>query len=226
MLRGDPLRAVGREAARRDEQMDVGMVEHRARPGVEHGETADLRADIARIGGQPLEGRRRAAQQHAVDDALVREREGAQRLRQGEGHEIVRAWQELRPLRLQPALGVRPVTRRAMPIAAGVIAEHLGIAVITLREVAAEVRSPARREIPEDARLAGEQPVLDVGAVRRAVEADDRRHRRHAGLAGRSGETVDEVRERIGECGADLQGQVGVDLRGARGAVPEDLLND
>ncbi len=67
-----------REAARRDEQMDVGMVEHRARPGVEDGETPEARADVTRVGGEALERRRRAAHQHAVDDALVRERERAQ----------------------------------------------------------------------------------------------------------------------------------------------------
>jgi hypothetical protein len=69
-----------------------------------------------------------------------------------------------------------------MAIAAGVIAKDLLVAVITLRQVAAEVRSPTRREIPEDSRLAGEQTIPDVGAVRRAVEADDLRHREHAGL--------------------------------------------
>jgi len=89
VLRGDPLRAVGREAARRHEQMDVGMVEHRAGPGVENGETPEARADVARIGGQALEGRRRAAHEDAVDDALVRERERAQIARQGEGHQVV-----------------------------------------------------------------------------------------------------------------------------------------
>jgi hypothetical protein len=117
VLRGDPPGAVGGEAARRHEEMDVGMVEHRARPGVEDGETPEARADVARIGGQTLEGRRRAAHEHAVDDALVRERERAQLAWQGEGHEIVRAQQELAALRLEPALGVRTVTRRAVAIA-------------------------------------------------------------------------------------------------------------
>ncbi len=171
--------AVGREAARRDEQMDVGMVAHRARPGVENGETAEPRPDVAGVGGEALESRRRAAHQHAVDDALVRERERAQITRQGARHERVRARQELRALRLEPALGVRTVTRRAMPVAAGVIAKDLPLAVITRREVAAEVRSPTRREIPEDSRLTGEQTVPDVGAIRRPVEADDLRHREH-----------------------------------------------
>jgi len=133
---------------------------------VQYGETADPRADIARIGGQAVEGRRRAAHQHAGDDALVRERERAQIARQRARHEIVRARQELRALRREPALGVRTVTRWARPIAAGVIAEHLPVAVITLREVTTtEVRGPAPREIPKDPRLAGEQTVPDVGAI-------------------------------------------------------------
>ncbi len=69
-----------------------------------------------------------------------------------------------------------------MPIAAGVKATHLRVAVIALRQVATDVRRPARREIPQDSRLTGEQTVPDVGAIRRAVEADDLRHREHVGL--------------------------------------------
>jgi hypothetical protein len=112
----------------------------------------------------------------------MREREGAQIPRQGEGHEIVRTPEQLRPLRLEPALGARAVTRRAVPVAAGVVAKDLALTVIALRQLAAEVRSPARREIPQDSRLAGEETVPDVGAIRRAVEADDLRHREHVGL--------------------------------------------
>jgi hypothetical protein len=70
-----------------------------------------------------------------------------------------------------------------------VIARDLRVAVITLREGAADVRRPARREIPQDSRLAGEQTVPDVGAIRRAVEADDLRHREHVGLDGIRGRT-------------------------------------
>jgi hypothetical protein len=49
----------------------------------------------------------------------VRERERAQLARQGERHEIVRTRQELRALGREPTLGVRGVTRRAVPIATG-----------------------------------------------------------------------------------------------------------
>ena len=58
------------------------------------------------------------------------------------------------------------------------------------------------------------------------MAADDVRHLQNGALAGRSAETVDEVRERIGERGAHLLGQVRVDLRRPGAAVPEDLLND
>ena len=41
----DPVRAIGGESPGGDEQMDVGMIEHGARPGVEHGQAADACAD-------------------------------------------------------------------------------------------------------------------------------------------------------------------------------------
>ena len=188
VLRGDPCGAAGREATRRHEPMDVGMVAHRARPCVEDGETPETRADVARIGGQ----RWRAAaalRLSTPETTLVREREPAQLARQGERHEIGRARQELRALRLEPPLGARAVTRRAVPVAAGVIAIDLPLAVITRRGVAAEVRSPARGEIVPHSPVTREQTVSHVGARRRAVEADDLRHREHVGLDGIRGGT-------------------------------------
>ena len=62
------------------------------------------------------------------------------------------------------------------------IPKDVALAVIALGEVAATVRRPARREIPPDSRLTGKQTVPDVGAIRRAVEAEDLRHREHATL--------------------------------------------
>ena len=63
------------EPPRGDEQVHVGMVEHRPRPGVEDGETAEARADVAGVGGEALEGCHGTAHEHAVDDALMREGE-------------------------------------------------------------------------------------------------------------------------------------------------------
>jgi hypothetical protein len=58
------------------------------------------------------------------------------------------------------------------------------------------------------------------------MAADDLRHGEHDALVVRSAEAVDEVRQRIGERGPNLMGQVGVNLRRAGAAVPEDFLND
>jgi hypothetical protein len=44
VLRGDPRGAIGGEPAGGDEQMDVGMIEQGARPGMEDRETAELSA--------------------------------------------------------------------------------------------------------------------------------------------------------------------------------------
>ena len=145
-------------------------------------ETPDARPDIARVGSQALQGRRRAAHEHAVDGGLMSKREGAQFPRQRTRDEIVRARQELRPLGLEPALGPSAVAFRAVAITARVIPVDRLAAVITLGELATEVRSPARREIPKDSRLTGEQTVPHVGAIRCAVEADDLRDLEHAGL--------------------------------------------
>jgi hypothetical protein len=57
------------------------------------------------------------------------------------------------------------------------------------------------------------------------VAADDVRHFEHDALA-RSTETVDQVRQRIGERVTDLLGEVGVDLRGTDAPVTECVLNN
>jgi hypothetical protein len=142
---------------------------------------------------------------------------GEEPLWQREGDEIVRARQQLCPLCREPAFGPIAVARRAVPVAAGVIAIHLGVAVITPRQGTTEVRGSTPREIPEDSRLAGEQTVPDVGAIRRAVEADDLRHREHAtsgpirGRAGgrSAGRSAWPARPRSGACRSASCGRSG-----------------
>ena len=48
----------------------------RLSPGVEHGEEADLGAEMPRIGGDGAEGLRRRAEQRPVDDRFVLEGHG------------------------------------------------------------------------------------------------------------------------------------------------------
>ena len=48
---GDPLRAIGRQAAARDHTVQMGMIDERLAPRVEHGEEPNLGAEMCRIGG-------------------------------------------------------------------------------------------------------------------------------------------------------------------------------
>jgi len=112
-----------------------------------------------------------------------------------------------------------------MPIATGVVAIHLPAARGALRALPSTRRGPTRHQIAQRARLAREQTRPEVRTHGGPVAADDLRHLQHGALA-RSAEAVDEVRERIGEGGADLLGQMRVDLRRPGTTVAEDLLND
>ena len=49
----------------------MGMSDERLAPGVEHGEEADVGAEMLRIGGNGAEGLRSRAEQRTVDDGFV-----------------------------------------------------------------------------------------------------------------------------------------------------------
>lgn len=95
----------------------------------------------------------------------------------------------------------------------------------TLRELTAEVCSPTHREIPQDSRLTGEQTVPDMGAIPRAVLADDLRHLQHDDLCDRS-EVVHQLVQRIGQRGANLAREMRVDLDRPRAAMAQGVLDD
>lgn len=58
---GDPSRPIRRQATTGNDTVQMGMMEERLSPGVEHGEEADCRAEVARIGGDGVEGGRSSA---------------------------------------------------------------------------------------------------------------------------------------------------------------------
>ena len=66
-----PRGAIGGEPTCGDEEVRVGMILHRARPGVQHGEDAERAADPRAIGGERLDGGRRFAEEERVDHVLV-----------------------------------------------------------------------------------------------------------------------------------------------------------
>ena len=81
----DPRRAVAREAAGGDEEMDVRMILERARPGVEDREDPDRAADPGAIVGEGLHGGRGLAEERGIDDPLMGARDARSSMREREG---------------------------------------------------------------------------------------------------------------------------------------------
>ena len=107
---GDPARAVGREAAARHDAMDMRMMVQGLAPGVQHGDEADLGAEMLGIGGDRAQRLGRGLEQDGVDRSLVLEGDRGDRRRQGEDDVEVGHRQQLglprgEPFRRAPAPG-------------------------------------------------------------------------------------------------------------------------
>ena len=118
-LAGDPARSVRRQAAARDDDVDMRMVGQRRAPGVEDGGEADVRAQMLRVGGDGGQRLGGGPEQEVVDDGLVLERDRADRRRQGEDDVIVGNREEFGLALGQPLPRRRALTLRAVPVAAG-----------------------------------------------------------------------------------------------------------
>ena len=77
---GDPAAAVRRRAAARHDAVHMGMMVQVLAPGVQHGDQADLGAEMLGIGGDDAQRLGRRLEQDAVDDRLVLEGDGGDRL--------------------------------------------------------------------------------------------------------------------------------------------------
>ena len=67
----DPAQAVGGEAAAGHDAMDVGMITQVARPGLEHGQAADLGAEIFVVASDVPQGTDTLPQEQRVEFLLV-----------------------------------------------------------------------------------------------------------------------------------------------------------
>ena len=75
----DPSRAIGREAAARDDTVQMRMMHQGLSPRVQHGEEADLGAEMLGIGGDGAQGLGGRAKEDAVDLRFVLEGDGRDR---------------------------------------------------------------------------------------------------------------------------------------------------
>ena len=84
VLRMDPPLMIRREATRGYHAVDVWMADQRLAPGVEDAEYADLRTEMARVGGDLAEGRRTRVEEPGVQPRTIPIRQREQRMRQRE----------------------------------------------------------------------------------------------------------------------------------------------
>jgi hypothetical protein len=180
--------AIGAESAGADEHVDVGMVEHRAGPGVEDGQACGAAAEVAGIAGEFEKRLSRGSKQEAVDDPGMGAGQWTERGGQSEGEQVVGTGQQTGAMTRQPAFGLIPVTLGTVPVPAGMIRIDVPAAGRTRIDVASKERRAAVKNVPESALLGRGQPVPELLTVRRAVEADDVGHLQHdgPGFRGRS----------------------------------------
>jgi hypothetical protein len=101
---GDPARPVARETTSGDDAVEVGMEPHVARPGVKDGGDTQLGAKAS--GGEFLEAVGRGGEEQVVDERGVGQRDGAERL--GEGEDDVKVWDREQELEatIEPGFGL------------------------------------------------------------------------------------------------------------------------
>jgi len=123
--------------------MHVRMMRQRRTPGVQHQRGADLGTQVFRIG---CDGRQRFGchvEQQSVDCHLVGVGNGADRLWQREDDVVILDRQQVGLSGFKPTLRGTRLTLRAVPIAAGVVADLLMVAGIAAQCVSPQCRRTA-----------------------------------------------------------------------------------
>src|SRR5439155_20511266 len=78
-----PLGPVGGQASRRQDTVEMGVMVELLAPGMEHGEPADLCAEMLGVPGDVLKRLGDRAKEEPIEQARVLERQGSQVGRQG-----------------------------------------------------------------------------------------------------------------------------------------------
>ena len=115
---GEPAVVVGRESSGGDHAMDMRMMLQFLVPGVEHAEEANLGAQMPGMASDFEQSLSAGTEQQIVEDLLVLQRQGGQKMRKGKDHVHVTGGQEFLPARLQPAVAGLGLTLGTVPISA------------------------------------------------------------------------------------------------------------
>ena len=171
-----PVFAIGRNAAARNDAMDMGMVIKVLTPCMQYGGEADLSSQMFGISGDRHEGPRGGFEQKPIDRRLVLIGDCADFGGQREYDVIIGRGQEVRLPRRQPSLRSPPLALGTMAVAAGIIGDTRMSAGLATLDVTAERRCATNLNRRHDAAL-GKAQMASVGhAPCLAVATEDIRH--------------------------------------------------
>jgi len=139
----DPPAVVWGKSACGNDAVQVRVMQQGLRPSVQHGKEADLSSEVFRVGSDGAERFRGCPEEDAVDDALVLKSHRRNFIGNGKDDVIVGNGKQLGHARLEPlGLGER-LALGTMAVAAGVVGDPLGAALIAHVDVPAQEGSPA-----------------------------------------------------------------------------------
>ena len=175
-LASDPALAIGRHATAGHDTVQVRVMLQSLAPGMQHGDEADLSAQVLGIHGDGAQGLGSGAEQDVVDDGLVLIGDGGDLLRQGEDDVEVFDRQQLGLPILQPLSAHERLALRAMPVAAAVERNALVPAGVALLDVATQRRRATVLYGGHDTALPTAERVSVIVTVRKPDLTEDVRH--------------------------------------------------
>jgi hypothetical protein len=127
------------------------MVHEVLSPRVQDRDKPDLSSQVLWVRGKLGQSLGDGLEQDAVEDFLIPEDKGVQKIGDGEDNVEVQYWKQVLFPRLDPLLFLQKLALWAMPVSAGIVRDHLFAAVIALIHVAALIGGAAGFNRPHGA---------------------------------------------------------------------------
>jgi hypothetical protein len=156
--------------------MQMRVMKQSGPPGVQHGEEANLRAQVFGIGSYGAQGLGRGLKEDVVDYLLVLVSDRGYLVRNGEDNVKVLAVEKFGLTVFDPLGARQRLAFWTMPIAARPIAKTLPPALIALFDLSSESCRPAQLDGSHDAPLRCGHRHAMLLSVGLAVAAEDIRH--------------------------------------------------
>jgi hypothetical protein len=156
--------------------MQVGMKEEILSPTVEHGEEADLGAEMFGIGSDGGQGLGCGSEQNAVDESFVLVSNGGDWFGQGEDDMKIRSRENFRFPFFDPFRPRQRLALGAMSVATAIVSVTLVRTAIAVLEMTTQGRRPAHLDRGHDASLCRGERRTMLLAIGFTIAAEDVRH--------------------------------------------------